>query len=81
LSGVLVHLSLGVDVDRAVFGMMVSFITTVHAVQGSRCVWALALPTTSVRSSTSLVALGRSLVESSRVCVVQGFSVAFVPVL
>jgi hypothetical protein len=69
LHGVLVHLALGVDVDRAVFGAMVGFIAIVHEVQGSRCVWASASPTTSVRSSTSLDALGRSLVESSKVLV------------
>jgi hypothetical protein len=67
LSGVLIHLPLGVDVDRAVFGTMVSFFAMVHAVQGSRCVWASALPTTSARSSTSLVAWGGGVVLWSRV--------------
>jgi hypothetical protein len=67
LSGVLVHLPLGVDVDRAVFSVMVGIIAMVHAVQVSRCVWASVLPTTSVGSSTSLAALGKSLVKSSRV--------------
>jgi hypothetical protein len=77
----LIHFLLGVDVDRVVFGMVVSFMAMVHAEHGSQCVWALALPTTSVRSSTSLDALGRSLIESSRVSVVRGCSVAFVLVL
>jgi hypothetical protein len=63
----LVHLPLCVDVDRAVFGAMVDFIAMVHVVQGSRRVWASASAMTSVRSSTSLVPLGRSLVESSGV--------------
>jgi hypothetical protein len=67
LSGVLVHLPLGVDVDRAVFSVMVGIITMVHAVQVSQCVWASVPPTTSVGSSTSLAALGKSLVKSSRV--------------
>jgi hypothetical protein len=77
----LVHVPLGVNVDRAIFGTMVDFIAMVHAVQWSQCVWASASPTTFVRRSTSLVGLRRSLVESSRVCVVWGFSVAFVPIL
>jgi hypothetical protein len=44
----LVHLPLGVDVDRAVFGAMVGFIAMVHIVQGSQCLWALASPTSSI---------------------------------
>jgi hypothetical protein len=73
--------SVGVNVESAVFGTTVSFIAMVHAIQGSQCVWASASPMTTVRSSTSLDALGRSLVESSKVCVVRGCSVAFVPVI
>jgi hypothetical protein len=63
----LVHLLLGVDVDRVVFGAMVGFIAIVYAIQRSQRVWASASSTTSVLSSTSLVALGRSLVEGSGV--------------
>jgi hypothetical protein len=81
LSGALVHFPLGVDVDRAVFGTMIGFIAMVHAVHGSWCVWASASPVTFIRSSTSPVALGRSMIERSRVYVVQGCSVAIVLVL
>jgi hypothetical protein len=63
----LVHLPLGVDVDRAVFSVTVGIIAMLHAVQVSQCVWASAPLVTSVGSSTSLAALGKSLVKSSRV--------------
>jgi hypothetical protein len=71
LCRILLHFLFRLKVDGTIFGAMVSFTATVHAVWRFHCVWASVVPPAIVQSSTSLVVLGGSLIESPWVSFLQ----------
>jgi hypothetical protein len=50
-------------IDGAIFCAMVGFIAMVHAIWRFHCVWASTAPAAMVRSSASLVVLGRGIFD------------------
>jgi uncharacterized membrane protein required for colicin V production len=81
LCRILLHFLFGLKIDGAIFYVMVDFTTMVHAVWRFHYVWALATPPATVRSSTSLVILGGSLIESPWISFLRRPFKVFIPVL
>jgi hypothetical protein len=59
----LLHFLFHLKIDGAIFCAMVGFIAMVHAIWRFHCVWASTAPAAMVRSSASLVVLGRGIFD------------------
>jgi hypothetical protein len=81
LCQILLHFLFGLKIDGAIFCAMVGVAAMVHVVWRFHCVWASAAPLATVRSSTSLVVLGGSSIESPWVSFLRRPSEVFLLVL